>query len=184
MNLQGNQITSYLDSILTLANRVTSGLRVLVTWLVIGFFGYMAVMVLAQVIGRYLFNYSIDWAAETATFAQIWMIFLAAGLAMRQKLHVSVDALTNVLPVPILRIFTIIVAVPCLWFLWQAIVGSLTLINVGQIQTSPVLQIPMWIPYLSLPLGLGYFGLELVLSLAARWKDPKGSATETEKLAA
>ena len=184
MNLQGNQITSYLDSILTLANRVTSGLRVLVTWLVIGFFGYMAVMVLAQVIGRYLFNYSIDWAAETAIFAQIWMIFLAAGLAMRQKLHVSVDALTNVLPVPILRFFTIIIAVPCLWFLWQAIVGSLTLINVGQIQTSPVLQIPMWIPYLSLPLGLGYFGLELVLSLVAKWKDPKGTAAETEKLAA
>ncbi|MCE2492429.1 MAG: TRAP transporter small permease [Alphaproteobacteria bacterium] len=184
MNLQGNQVTSYLDSILTLASRVTSGLRVLVTWLVIGFFGYMAVMVLAQVIGRYLFNYSIDWAAETATFAQIWMIFLAAGLAMRQKLHVSVDALTNVLPVPILRFFTIIIAVPCLWFLWQAIVGSLTLINVGQIQTSPVLQIPMWIPYLSLPLGLGYFGLELVLSLVAKWKDPKGTAAETEKLAA
>ena len=103
---------------------------------------------------------------------------------MRQKLHVSVDALTNILPVPILRIFTIIVAVPCLWFLWQAIVGSLTLINVGQIQTSPVLQIPMWIPYLALPLGLGYFGLELILSLADKWKDPKGTTAKTEKLAA
>ena len=184
MDLQGKQIAPYLDALLVAANKIATGLRILVTWLVIGFFGYMAIAVLAQVVGRYVFNYSIDWAAETATFAQIWMILLAAGLAMRQKLHVSVDALTNILPIPILRFFIIIVAVPCLWFLWQAIVGSLTLINVGQIQTSPVLRVPMWIPYLALPLGLGYFGLELVLSLVTKWKDPKGSATESEKLAA
>ena len=171
------------ESILIVAGKITARLRLIVTWLVIGFFGYMAVAVLIQVVGRYVFNYSIDWAAETATFAQIWMILLAAGLAMRTNLHVSVDALTNILPVPILRFLIVVIAVPCLWFLWQAIVGSLALIDIGQIQTSPVLQIPMWIPYLSLPIGLTYFGLELILSLVAKWKDPKGPATEFEKLA-
>jgi len=172
----------YVESILIVAGKITAGLRSLVTWLVIGFFGYMAVAVLIQVVGRYVFNYSIDWAAETAMFAQVWMILLAAGLAMRANLHVSVDALTNILPVPILRFLIVVIAVPCLWFLWQAIVGSLALIDIGQIQTSPVLQIPMWIPYLSLPIGLTYFGLELILSLVAKWKDPKGTATEFEKL--
>jgi len=161
-------------SLLTIAGRVVAGLRILVKWLVVAFFGYMGLAVLIQVVSRYVFNYSIDWAAETATIAQIWMILLAAGLAMQEKLHVSVDALSSVLPESILRVLTIVIAVPCLWFLWQAIVGSLDLIDIGRIQTSPVLQIPMWIPYLSLPLGLGYFGLELLLSLVAKWKDPKG----------
>jgi len=171
-------------SILIIAGKVTAGLRLIMTWLIIGFFGYMAIAVLVQVVGRYVFNYSSDWAAETATFAQIWMILLAAGLAMRSNLHVSVDALTNILPVPILRLLTIVIAVPCLWFLWKAIVGSIVLIDIGHIQTSPVLQIPMWIPYLALPIGLIYFGLELVLSLVVKWKDPKGSAVESEKLTA
>ncbi len=121
----------YVESILIVAGKITTGLRLLVTWLVIGFFGYMAVAVLIQVVGRYVFNYSIDWAAETATFAQIWMILLAAGLAMRTNLHVSVDALTNILPVPILRFLIVVIAIPCLWFLWQAIVGSLALIEIG-----------------------------------------------------
>ena len=171
-------MTAFVDSLLQTAGKIIDVLRLLITWLVIGFFAYMAIAVLVQVIGRYVFNYSIDWAAETATFAQIWMILLAAGLAMRRNLHVSVDALTNILPVPILRFLTVVIAIPCLWFLWQAIAGSLTLIDVGQIQTSPVLQIPMWIPYLALPIGLAYFGLELVLSLILKWKDPKRSVAE------
>ena len=97
------------ESILIVAGKITARLRLIVTWLVIGFFGYMAVAVLIQVVGRYVFNYSIDWAAETATFAQIWMILLAAGLAMRTNLHVSVDALTNILPVPILRFLIVVI---------------------------------------------------------------------------
>lgn len=175
-------MTTNFDSLFMAAGKISAGIRSLVTWLVIGFFGYMAIAVLIQVIGRYVFNYSIDWAAETATFAQIWMILLAAGLAMQRNLHVSVDALIHILPEPILRFLTLVIAVPCLWFLWQAIAGSLALIDIGRIQTSPVLQVPMWIPYLSLPLGLAYFGLELILSLAAKWKDPKGAAAESEKL--
>ena len=170
-------------SMLIVAGKITAVLRRIMRWLIISFFSYMAIAVLIQVVGRYVFNYSIDWAAETATFAQIWMILLAAGLAMRSNLHVSVDALTNILPVSILRFLIIVIAVPCLWFLWQAIVGSIVLIDIGQIQTSPVLQIPMWIPYLALPIGLIYFGFELILSLVVKWKDPKRSVTEIEKLA-
>jgi TRAP-type C4-dicarboxylate transport system permease small subunit len=176
-------MTAVIEWLLLAAGKVTAGLRSIMMWLVIGFFAYMGVAVLVQVIGRYIFNYSIDWAAESATFAQVWMIMLAAGLAMQKNLHVSVDALANILPVAVLRILTIVVAVPCLWFLWQAIVGSLTLIDIGRIQTSPVLQIPMWIPYLSLPIGLSYFGMELILSLVEKWRDPQALANESEKLA-
>lgn len=173
-------MASRIDSLLTITSMAVAGLRVVVTWMIVTFFAYMGLAVLIQVVGRYVFNYSIDWAAETATIAQIWMILLAAGLAMRDKLHVSVDALSNVLPAPILRMLTIVIAVPCLWFLWLAIAGSLTLIDIGRIQTSPVLQIPMWIPYLALPIGLSYFGLELVLTLVAKWQDPKGPPVQTD----
>lgn len=172
-----------MSGVLAAVFRVTSilvgAVRKLVTGLVVFFFSYMAIAVLVQIAGRYVFNYSIDWTAETATFAQIWMILLAAGLAMRDKLHVSVDALTHVLPLPMLRILTIVVAVPCIWFLWQVISGSFALIEIGRIQSSPVLQIPMWIPYLSLPVGLAYFGLELLLAMAAKWRKPSAERTPT-----
>ena len=154
------------------ATAVVAGLRRLVAGLVVVFFSYMIAAVLVQIAGRYLFDFAIDWTAETATFAQIWMVLLAGGLAMRDNLHVSVDALTSQLPVTALRGLIVVVTLPCLWFLSQAIAGSFALIDIGRIQSSPVLRLPMWIPYLSLPVGLGYFGLEFILAMVARWKDP------------
>ena len=161
------------------ATRIVAGLRALVTGLVVFFFGYMAIAVLLQIAGRYVFDYSIDWTAETATFAQIWMVLLASGLAMRDNLHVSVDALTHVLPRTVLRLLIVVVAAACSWFLWQAIAGSLALIEIGRLQSSPVLRIPMWIPYLSLPIGLAYFGLELLLAMAGKWRDPRDTGSPT-----
>lgn len=161
-----------LDALIRIASILVSVMRKVVTGLVIVFFSYMAIAVLVQIAGRYVFNYSIDWTAETATFAQIWMILLAAGLAMRDKLHVSVDAFTHVLPMPVQRILTAVIALPCLWFLWQAVSGSFALIEIGRIQSSPVLQIPMWLPYLSLPFGLIYFGFEFLLAMVTRWRNP------------
>ena len=161
------------------ATAIVAGLRKLIAGLVVVFFSYMIVAVLVQIAGRYLFDFAIDWTAETATFAQIWMVLLAGGLAMRDNLHVSVDALTSHLPAPALRGLVVVVTLPCLWFLFQAIAGSLALIDIGRIQSSPVLRLPMWIPYLSLPVGLGYFGLEFLLAMAARWQNPGAGQSTT-----
>lgn len=167
------------DAMFRVGTVFVTALRKLVTGLVVLFFSYMAIAVLVQIAGRYVFNYSIDWTAETATFAQIWMILLAAGLAMRDKLHVSVDALAHVLPLPAQRFLTVVIALPCIWFLSQAVYGSFALIEIGRIQSSPVLQLPMWIPYLSLPVGLIYFGFELLLAMAARWRNPTAGSLPT-----
>ena len=168
-----------MSKVLTVAEAIIAGLRKLVAGLVVFFFSYMIVAVLVQIAGRYLFEFAIDWTAETATFAQIWMVLLAGGLAMRDNLHVSVDALTSHLPTSALRGLIVVVTLPCLWFLFQAIAGSLALIDIGRIQSSPVLRLPMWIPYLSLPVGLGYFGLEFLLAMVARWQDPKARRSTT-----
>lgn len=159
--------------------RLVATVRWLVASLVVVFFSYMTIAVLVQVGGRYLFDYAIDWTAETATFAQIWMVFLAAGLAMREHLHVSVEVLTEAVPPTVARGFIVVVGAACAWFLWQAIAGSLALIDIGRIQTSPVLGIPMWLPYLSLPIGLAYFGLELLLALAERWQATRPGESTT-----
>jgi TRAP-type C4-dicarboxylate transport system permease small subunit len=164
---------------LNAATTLVAGLRKLVAGMVVIFFTYMIAAVLVQIAGRYLFDFAIDWTAETATFAQIWMVLLAGGLAMRDNLHVSVDALTSRLPTPALRGLVIVVTLPCLWFLFQAIAGSLALIDIGRIQSSPVLRLPMWLPYLSLPVGLAYFGLEFLLAMVVRWQDPGAGRSTT-----
>lgn len=121
---------------------------------------YMVGAVLMQVFGRYVFNYSITAAVETATFAQIWMVLLGAGYAMRQRMHVNIDVVIQMLPAHWARLLLVPVAGLCLWFLWVVFVGGVRLLDLGAIQRSPALQIPMTIPYLALPLAAVYFALE------------------------
>ena len=155
--------------------RVVAGARLTVAVIVVACFAYMTLAVLAQVFGRYVFNYSISWTEETARYAQIWVVLMGAGIAMRRGLHVAVDALAAMLPLRWARVLSLLIAAGALWFLGVVVYGSLPLIELGWLfETSPVLQLPMWIIYLSLPLGAVYFALELVARVVERWDRPFG----------
>jgi TRAP-type C4-dicarboxylate transport system permease small subunit len=155
--------------------RVVAGVRLAVAVIVVACFAYMTLAVLAQVFGRYVFNYSISWTEETARYAQIWVVLMGAGIAMRRGLHVAVDALAAMLPLRWARVLSLLIAAGALWFLGVVVYGSLPLIELGWLfETSPVLQLPMWVIYLSLPLGAAYFALEIVARAVERWNQPFG----------
>jgi len=156
-------------------SRIVAVARIAVAVIVVACFAWMTLAVLAQVFGRYVFNYSISWTEETARYAQIWVVLMGAGIAMRRGLHVAVDALAAMLPLGWGRALSLLIAAGALWFLGVVVYGSLPLIELGWLfETSPVLQVPMWIIYLSLPLGAIYFALELVARVVDRWDQPFG----------
>ena len=164
----------------TFLRRLVKAIRVVAAAVVVVCFAYMTLAVLAQVFGRYLFNYSISWTEETAKFAQIWVVFIGAGIAMRRGWHVAVDVLAGMLPLGPARALSVVVAVGCIGFLGVVVYGSFALIELGWLfETSPVLLIPMWIIYLCIPLGAFYFALEMVLSVVERWDKPYGPRSET-----
>jgi len=150
---------------------ILNKIRSLINWLVIILFGYMVIAVFYQVLGRYIFHYKLGIAAETATYAQIWMVLLAAGIAMKKNMHVGVDILLRVLPKKFQKIIIILSFILVLSFLILALKGCFALILVGSESTSPALGIPMWIPYLSVPIGIIYITLELVFVTISKYKE-------------
>lgn len=52
----------------------------------------------AQVLLRYGFNQSIDWADEVSRLAFVWSIFLAIPLGVRQGAHIGIDVVVDKLP--------------------------------------------------------------------------------------
>ena len=72
------------------------GLR-LIDWLVekiiIVIMAIMLVIVTSQVVMRYLFNRSLDWADEAATLCFVWTVFLAFPLALRNGGHIIMEML-------------------------------------------------------------------------------------------
>jgi|TARA_B110000259_G_scaffold56396_1_gene66561 TRAP-type C4-dicarboxylate transport system permease small subunit len=138
-------------------------IRNVINYLVIILFIYMVLAVFYQVLGRYVFSYKLGAAAETATMAQIWMILLASGIAMKKNMHVGVDILLRKLNVKAQKIVVTASTIIIMTFLIMVLKGSVQLIIVGAQSTSPAISIPMWIPYLSVPIGILYIMLELII---------------------
>lgn len=62
----------------------------------------MVVIVSVQVVMRYVFNGSFDWADEFSRIAFVWTMFLAIPLGIRDGTHVGIDLLVTRFP-PSLR---------------------------------------------------------------------------------
>lgn len=58
----------------------------------------MVGVVSAQVVMRYVFNGSFDWADEVSRIAFVWTIFLAIPLGIRDGTHVGIELLVKRFP--------------------------------------------------------------------------------------
>ena len=102
-----------------------------------------------------LFQINLGWAQELCIYMFVWMAKFGAAYGVRTGIHVGVDVLVNHLP-PRGRFTSILVGLLS-GALFTAVVGTFganfvwTLAHTDQ--SSPDLEVPMWIVYLAIPLG-------------------------------
>ncbi len=105
----------------------------------------------------WLASIDLSWAQELCIYMFIWMAKFGAAYGVRTGIHVGVDVLVNVLP-PSSRKQVIVFSLLC-GALFTGIVAVFGGSFVGQMfatgQQSNDLEAPMWIVYLTLPLGSG-----------------------------
>ncbi|CAM3984557.1 TRAP transporter small permease [Lederbergia lenta] len=116
---------------------------------------FTSLLVFAQVVLRYLFNYSLHWSEEVARYLIIWFIFIGSSIAVREKAHATVDALVIILPNLMKKFFAILANVIAMVFCIVIILsGCKSILNVMQYgSVTPSLGMPMYIPYLAIPVG-------------------------------
>lgn len=115
----------------------------------------MVVLIFTQVFTRYVLGNSLGWTEEASRYLFIWLIFLSIGIAFIDKKHISIDILLDVMPKTIQKIILqfsyLCLMALCIFFFIQGmeLVEKLQMFS----QNSSTLQIPMWLVYLSLPVG-------------------------------
>ena len=129
--------------------------------------GVMFLLVIAQVIFRYILSQPLPWSEELARYLMIWVACLAASEAYAKGNHVGVSLIIDALK-PSLRkimILAIHLAVSILMGIiaYQGFVLSFLLRD----QLSPALELPMTWPYMAVPVGAG---LMLIQALALFFK--------------
>jgi TRAP-type C4-dicarboxylate transport system permease small subunit len=75
--------------------RATLGIigRVVISLLI----GVMSLVIIVNVLSRYLLNYSLTWAAETAEYCMVWAAFISMAVLVFRQEHLAVDLLLRAL---------------------------------------------------------------------------------------
>jgi len=113
----------------------------------------LSILVILQVITRFIVDYPLSWTEEISKYLMIYIVFLGSALAMRNHQHIAIDFLPEVLGGKNKHRLTVIVLWICILFFGAlTYYGSiLTVIVVGQ--ASPTLQFSMSLAYAAVPIG-------------------------------
>lgn len=119
----------------------------------------LCVIVFIQVIMRYAMGHSLSWSEELTRYMFVWIIYLGVNLGIRGDNQIKIDILDLAVHGKTrkgLAIVQYIISIAaCAFAMW----GSLQLIKIGFLATSPTLRVPMWIVYMVFPIG---FTLDII----------------------
>lgn len=116
----------------------------------------IVLVMLLQIVCRYIFNNSLIWSEEFCRYCYIYFVFVGTALAVREQSELRVDAVVSILPKKTRRALNVVVdvivflmlvylsywSIPMVWAMYQK--GG----------SSPAMKLPMFIVYLSAPIGL------------------------------
>ncbi|MFD6439710.1 TRAP transporter small permease [Peribacillus sp. NPDC060186] len=107
----------------------------------------MVVLVFGNVVLRYAFNSGITWSEEMSRYLFIWLTFLGAIGAYKNKEHLGVDMLIKRLPNKMKRVVIVISDLLILLVLVLVLDGSwkMTMINIDS--TAPATGMPLAFVY-------------------------------------
>ena len=140
----------------------------------------IAVILMTQIIMRSVIGVSLTWAEEIARYFYVWSVFLSLGYTIRVNNILRVDLLLDCLPKQIRKALEIALdvlsAVLYIYFAYY----SVSVVNRVQIsgQTSPALEIQMYLVYAIIPFG---FALASLRSVQKIYLDLTGKTETAEE---
>jgi TRAP-type C4-dicarboxylate transport system permease small subunit len=129
----------------------------------------MSIIVLWQVILRFILNWNNSWTEVTAVMVMSWFIFLGAAVGVRENYHLGFDVLLYVLPKGSKKVLRTISDIVVLGFAIGMIIYGITLMRLQWTERMPSLGISGAFRYLPLTVGGVLISLFSVERIVLRW---------------
>jgi len=129
----------------------------------------MVALAIAQILGRALFNYTLDWAEELARMSLVWSVLLVAPIAYRGGAHVAIGAFADALPRRLLLLVSLALNLLVVWICAMLLLESVGFWRRGLTIVSSTMGFRLAWVYTIVPIALLLLvsvGVELVLRLA------------------
>ena len=140
-----------------------------------------------NVVARYIFDNSISWASELTIYLFLWSTFFGAVYCFKKDAHIAVDVVLIKTPPTIRKIlmlisllvaFVYVVAIS--YYGYQYV---LLYMDLGEMSVD--LDIPLWIPYVVVPISFAFSAIVLVQKIVELIKTPANKIelkTEADEL--
>jgi TRAP-type C4-dicarboxylate transport system permease small subunit len=148
-------------------SRFSEGLTAASEYLSMACIALMAVLIVAQVVLRYVFNDPLTWSEEMSRITFIYLTFLGISAAYGRRRHMFVDSIIVILPAGIRKAAEFLVAgIATAFLLVTIVVTTRSMVELYRIEiTTPALDYPMAFVYLVIPLGLAALVLQMWIYL-------------------
>ncbi|CAM3872878.1 TRAP transporter small permease [Alkalicoccus chagannorensis] len=127
--------------------------------------GVMAVVIAYQIFSRFILGTSLGWSEELTRYLMIWLVFLGAAVALRDKSLIGIDMFVDKLPgkaQQIVRNFTYGLMLVFFGFLMWRSIGVIEGVT-GQL--SPSMRVSMAYTYAAIPVGAFFMMMNAVVVL-------------------
>ena len=125
----------------------------------------VCVVVLLQVLMRYLFAYPNPWSEEVSRFCFIWLSLLGASLAVEHRAHFGFDQVTKALAPRAKKVVEGFAGAVVLLFSLLLIGTGIALMDLTMGERSPALNLPVAVVYAAAPVS----GVLMVVHMVAGW---------------
>lgn len=134
-------------------------------------FAVATLMLFINVVARYLFDSGFTWVLEAVQYIFAWVVLIGAAHGIKAGVHLGIDILTRKFTLATQRILGLTALAVCLGFAVPVLVLSIEytykIWQWGDLTLD--LQIPQWIPYLAIPIGLSLMTYRLIQVGIAIW---------------
>lgn len=127
--------------------------------------------VFLNVIFRYLFNFTVGWFEEVSTILFIWLVIFGISLAVREKLHPTIDMIFHLFSSKIKPFISKFIAILTMILLIFLILGGLSFaLNMGPQKMMNTINLEYTFVYISLPIGFGLMLIRYIVSFISELK--------------
>lgn len=124
----------------------------------------MFLILLAQVIMRYVFSRPLTWSEEAARFIFVYVSFIGISYAYRQKGHIRMEVVVNLFPQAVRRGLEVLINLGTIALFCYMIPFSFRFIGIQAGVKATATHITMSIVYTALPLGMALSCVRLLIS--------------------
>lgn len=137
----------------------------------------ISLIILLQIVMR-LLKTSLPWPEELARYLYVWSVFLSLAYTIRTRTNLRVDLVINFFPAKLQGIMEILLQFVNGAFFFTLFYHSLKVVSAVKMssQTSPALEIPMYLVYLIVPAGFLLAAFRAVQQIYFRMKAGEGAS--------